>query len=749
MGRPNKTIQHPNATTTSTALCLHTYDQLRRTPFNRVFAAVYTCAILTLLYHHALQIFKTTTLLSFSLSLLLLTADSIIAFQWASAQSFRFRPIRRREFPENLETVIRETDNNYPAVDIFICTADPYKEPPIGVVNTALSVMAYDYPAEKVSVYVSDDGGSELTLFAFMEAAKFAGHWLPFCRRNNIMQRSPEAYFRSNYTSSPDSENIKTLYENMKARIEQVVEQGKVGKEYVDDEQQLKALGKWATHIFTRQDHPTIIQVLLVSERDTDMTSCAVPNVIYVSREKSKNRPHNFKAGALNVLVRVSAVMTNAPIILTLDCDMYSNDPQTLKRALCYFMSPSMPPSLGYVQFPQIFHGINKDDLYSSEHKLVFQINPLGLDGLQGPNYVGTGCFFKRRALFENPSCFINPELPELSPNHIIRNPIYSHDVLALAHRVAACDYEKYSHWGSKLGFRYGSLVEDFYTGYRLQCEGWRSIFCSPETPAFLGDSPVSLIDQLGQMKRWSIGLLDVLFSKYCPLTFGIRSMGLLMGLAYSYYGCWPIFSIPLVIYAFIPQLSLLHGASIFPKVTDPRFLLYIFMFFGAYMQDLLAYVLARGTIQRWWNWQRMWMISGLSSFSFGCLEFSLKSLGIAMPEFNITNKVQNNELSKRYKQGIFEFGVSSPLFVPITMAAIINLMALVVGLFDGILKGRNFDELALQILLSGFITINCLPIYEAMLLRSDEGRMPTKITIISMFLVLALYVVGVIAHQI
>ncbi|KMZ76183.1 hypothetical protein ZOSMA_105G00100 [Zostera marina] len=34
-------------------------------------------------------------------------------------------------------------------MDVFICTEDLYKEPPIGVVNTALSVMAYDYPMEK------------------------------------------------------------------------------------------------------------------------------------------------------------------------------------------------------------------------------------------------------------------------------------------------------------------------------------------------------------------------------------------------------------------------------------------------------------------------------------------------------------------------------------------------------------------------------------------------------------------------
>ncbi|GAB4834600.1 hypothetical protein Ancab_032862 [Ancistrocladus abbreviatus] len=632
---------------------LHTHELLGRTPFNRAFAAVYLCAILALLCHHIIRIMNSTTYISFLLSLLFLIADAILAFQWVCTQSFRMHPIRRREFLENLEKIITKK-SDHPAVDIFICTADPYKEPPLGVVDTALSVMAYDYPAEKISVYVSDDGGSELTLFAFMEAAKFARHWLPFCRRNNTVERAPQAYFRSNYTSSSDSE-----YENIK--------------------------------------------------------------------------------------VRVSAVMTNAPIILTLDCDTLSNDPQTIKRALCYFSDRTIYPTLGYVQFPQIFGGLNKEDIYSSEHKRLFQINPLGMDGLLGPNYVGAGCFFQRRALFGSPSSFIQPEIVELSPDHLVERPFQA-DVLTLAHRVASCNYERQTHWGTKLGFRYGSLVEDYYTGYRLQSEGWNSIFCHPDRPAFLGDSPVALIDLLGQCKRWCIGLLEVLFSKYSTITYGVRSMGLLMGLAYSHYACWGIWSIPIGIYAFIPQLALLNGISTFPKATDLWFFLYLFLFIGANLQDLLDYVVANGTIQRWWNCQRMWMISGLSSFLFGCLEFSLKSFGIAMPGFSLTAKVQEDELSKRYEQGTYEFGVPSPLFVPMTMAAIINLITLVIGSIMAILRGRISEELVMQILLSGFVAINCWPIYQAIALRSDKGRMPTKVTLISMCLTLLLcIVVGVI----
>ncbi|KAK8493774.1 hypothetical protein V6N12_017872 [Hibiscus sabdariffa] len=191
---------------------LHMSKPLWRTAFNRLFAVVYFSAVLALLYRHVRNLFfyPTTSFLSFSITLSLFVSDLVLAFMWATAQAYRVSPIRRREFLENLKRIIKDED--FPGIDVFICTADPYKEPPMNVVNTALSLMAYDYPADKISVYVSDDGGSALTLFAFMEAAKFASHWLPFCRERNIMERSPPAYFEANHPSStPHFEKIKVI----------------------------------------------------------------------------------------------------------------------------------------------------------------------------------------------------------------------------------------------------------------------------------------------------------------------------------------------------------------------------------------------------------------------------------------------------------------------------------------------------------------------------------------------------------
>lgn len=88
-------------------------------------------------------------------------------------------------------------EKELPGVDIFVCTADPAIEPPVLVINTVLSVMAYDYPPEKLSVYLSDDGGSKLTFYALLEASTFARHWLPYCRTFSVEPTSPFAYFKS------------------------------------------------------------------------------------------------------------------------------------------------------------------------------------------------------------------------------------------------------------------------------------------------------------------------------------------------------------------------------------------------------------------------------------------------------------------------------------------------------------------------------------------------------------------------
>lgn len=81
-------------------------------------------------------------------------------------------------------------------VDIFVSTVDPLKEPPLVTANTVLSILAVDYPVDKISCYVSDDGAAMLTFEALSETSEFAKKWVPFCKKFNIEPRAPEYYFQ-------------------------------------------------------------------------------------------------------------------------------------------------------------------------------------------------------------------------------------------------------------------------------------------------------------------------------------------------------------------------------------------------------------------------------------------------------------------------------------------------------------------------------------------------------------------------
>jgi len=121
---------------------------------------------------------------------------------------------------------------------------------------------------------------------------------------------------------------------------------------------------------------------------------------LYVSREKRPGFEHHKKAGAMNSLVRVSAVLTNGPYMLNLDCDHYINNSKALREAMCFMMDPTLGKKVCYVQFPQRFDGIDRNDRYANHNTVFFDINLKGLDGIQGPVYVGTGCVFNRKALY-------------------------------------------------------------------------------------------------------------------------------------------------------------------------------------------------------------------------------------------------------------------------------------------------------------------------------------------------------------
>jgi len=132
---------------------------------------------------------------------------------------------------------------------------------------------------------------------------------------------------------------------------------------------------------------------------DLSSVDVRVPALVYMCREKRRGRVHHGKAGAMNALLRASAVLSNAPFIVNLDCDHYVNNSQALRAGVCHMLDGE-GSDVAFVQFPQRFDGVDPADRYANHNRVFFDCTEPGLDGLQGPIYVGTGCVFRRAALY-------------------------------------------------------------------------------------------------------------------------------------------------------------------------------------------------------------------------------------------------------------------------------------------------------------------------------------------------------------
>lgn len=72
--------------------------------------------------------------------------------------------------------------------------------------------------------------------------------------------------------------------------------------------------------------------------------------------------------------IRVSAVISNAPYMLNVDCDHYINNSKALRESMCFMMDPTSGKKICYVQFPQRFDGIDRHDRYSNRNVVFFDV---------------------------------------------------------------------------------------------------------------------------------------------------------------------------------------------------------------------------------------------------------------------------------------------------------------------------------------------------------------------------------------
>ncbi|KAL5865233.1 hypothetical protein ACOSQ3_002747 [Xanthoceras sorbifolium] len=516
--------------------------------------------------------------------------ESWFTLNWVIIVTIRWTPLVYKIHPELLEQRVQEL----PAVDMFVTTADPVLEPPIITVNTVLSLMALDYPANKLACYVSDDGCSPLNFYALVEASKLAKLWVPFCKKYNVKVRAPFKYFSDESVMSSgahnswqfhqDWKNMKEEYERLRRNIEDAAKKS-AGFGF-------DLTGEFAVFSNTEpRNHPAIVKIIWENKKGH---ADEIPHLVYISREKQSGHPHHYKAGAMNVLTRVSGIMTNAPFMLNVDCDMFANNPQIVRHAMCLLLG-SKEKDCAFVQCPQLFYNNPNIGLVVS-HEYMSK----GIIGIQGPFYIGSGCFHRRKVIYgpwpedtKNDSgryynSVMNGKVDDdeillkefgnsmeliKSAAHALKGKIgfsmSPSNSLDAAHQVAGSAYEYGSSWGEKVGWIYGSTAEDILTGLMIHKRGWRSGYCNPNPPAFLGCAPSNSIVAMTQQKRWTTGLLEILFSKNNPISATLAAnLQFRQCLAYLFFQFWGLRSIPELCYVALPAYCIITDSNFLSKGT-------------------------------------------------------------------------------------------------------------------------------------------------------------------------------------
>nr|GMC70590.1 cellulose synthase-like protein H1 [Ipomoea batatas] len=639
--------------------------------------------------------------------LLALICEAWFTFVWILTINCKWNQIQTKTYPQRLLQWLGDGKSEFPAVDMFVTTADPELEPPIITVNTVLSLLAVDYSANKLAVYVSDDGASPLTFYSLVETSKFAKLWVPFCKKYNVGVRSPFQYFNSTNPTFQRDSSLDFQHEWKKMKDEYSKLSRKI-KEASQDSLPQELIGEFSVFAnIDRRDHPTIIKVIWENKKHA-ASGDDVPHLIYISREKRPKHSHHYKAGAMNILTRVSGVMTNAPFMLNVDCDFYVNDPKVVLHALCFLLGAKDERDVGFVQFPQTFIGGLKDDPYGNQLKVIMKYIGQGISGIQGPFYQGTGCFHRRKVIYgmspnvanasgkstdkDRWETFGKSKPFAISTTQILSGSLYPEipifpNTLEAAKEVASCAYESGTAWGQKVGWMYGSATEDMLTGLTIQSKGWKSVFCVPDPPGFLGSAPTSGPGVLTQQKRWATGLMEVVISKKSPIILTLFGrLQFRQCLAYLWSMGWPFRSIFEICYALLPAYCIINNSHFQPKINEAAIIIQASILIIYNLYTLSEYIRTGESLRAWWNNQRMWRVYASGSWLLGFLSGVVKVFGLSETVFEVTKKDHSSDetLDKDEDSNVGRFTFDeSPLFVPGTTILLVNMAALFIGFLD------------------------------------------------------------------
>ncbi|KAL6856091.1 hypothetical protein ACP4OV_018893 [Aristida adscensionis] len=735
-----------------------------------------------------------------------IVGDVWFGFCWLLNQLPKFNPVKSIPDLAALKRHCNLPDgtSRLPGIDVFVTTADPIDEPVLYTMNCVLSILAVDYPVDRLACYLSDDSGALILYEALVEVGKFAPLWVPFCRKYCIEPRAPESYFE--LVASPqagssseeflnDYKRVQMEYDEFKARLDMLPDtirkRSHVYNSMRAAEGDAKATwmangmqwpGTWTdpTENHRKGHHAAISKVILDhpcrsqnqgSEPAVDsnlslggVTDQRLPMLVYVSREKNPRYDHNKKAGALNAQLRASALLSNAQLIINFDCDHYINNSQALQAAVCFMLDQREGDNTAFVQFPQRFDNVDPTDRYGNHNRIFFDGTMLALNGLQGPSYLGTGCMFRRLALYgiepphlrsdnikAEPKKFGNSTLLLDSVSKALKQersntpPPLDDSLFAELERVVSCSFDKGTDWGKGVGYIYDIATEDIVTGFRIHGQGWRSMYCTIEHDAFRGIAPINLTERLHQIVRWSGGSLEMFFSHNNPLIGG-RRLWPLQRVSYLNMTIYPVTSVFILLYALSPVMWLIPD-EVYIQRPFTRYVVFLLIIIA--MIHIIGWLEIKWAGVTWldyWRNEQFFMIGSTSAYPAAVLHMAVNLLTKKGIHFRVTSKQTTADTNDKFAD-LYDFRWV-PMLIPTMVVLIFNVGAIGVALgkivvYMGVWTMAQKSHAALGLLFNIWVMFLLYPFALAILGRWAKRPVVLIVLLPIIFVLVALLFVG------
>ncbi|XP_058188724.1 cellulose synthase A catalytic subunit 2 [UDP-forming]-like isoform X5 [Rhododendron vialii] len=534
------------------------------------------------------------------------------ALSWVLDQLPKCFPIERETYLDRLS--LRYEKGGKPSelapIDVLVTTVDPTKEPPLTTANTVLSILAVDYPVDKIACYVSDDGAAMLTFEALAETSEFARKWVPFCKKFNIEPRAPEWYFARKVDYLRDKVNPSFARERRAMKINMKGLDGIQGPIYVG-----------TGCVFRRQalygsDVPA-------KKKATGKGCNCLPKLCYCCCGYSRNTSKKGQSKE-NKKIKIKSREALAEIHAR---ECIEESVEGIENEKSYLM-PQMNFEKKFGQSP------------------VFVASTLQEEGGVPPRAI-------------------------------------SASILKEALHVISCGYEDKTKWGKEVGWIYGSVI---LTGFKMHCHGWRSVYCNPRRPGFKGSVHINLSNRLHQILQQASGSIEIFLSSHCPLWYGY-GCGLkpLERFAYINSVVYPFTSIPLITYCTLPAVCLFTGKFIVPEISNYASIVFMALFISIAATSILEMQWGRVTLDDWWRNEQFWLISGVSSHFFALFQGLLKALTGVNANITVASKDGGNEESLELH--LFKW---TSLLIPPTTLLIINVIGVIVGVADAVNNGYD-----------------------------------------------------------